>query len=1733
MVPSCPKRQYFVERGRVDVPYINNDDLAEAIALFRKGSPLFLEFLEQHKEICRAFSEITSVSSLGEMTDRTHYSQFASVVFYSGNLSYLRYLLIVLKFPELRALQRPRPSRGILDLINKAKMPLFYVTEKTPEIGKIPLPLNGRKIAHYTAFTCNSSTLFVGYSTGEISMFSLPLNEKDEPVSIYSKFLVDRPYSLCWTKNTLWIFTDTNVLFADLSSFTVNVLPKKVPDLKFPVVTDGHNLYSLSFGLLRFRFVHIFSLSQQNFVLERKVKLDEYGFDRQIPFMSNGTFMTFSEWEGNSCHYRQFSLVTGELIQDVHCQMDDTPYCWCYSPYTSNYFCITRWSIREYEGGTILPNWYIGVPVPDFKEVVTPLQAMYYCVYHNITIPHDDALEYLIDTLKGFIANKNVLGIITISSMLLASRYPVLIEIFEGSCVYETAPNGLKRFLVFCYLSSLRFTDNVVSNDNMVSNFLESEWAPDLVWLFPDMFDFKRIYLSKDAIVRLVTYVSELCFAFPVESRFILESFLNYAFENARDRFHDFASSVAAILILIQQKFIAVQGHHNKERRFVAESPEFLIWNRFLVCIYKTQRYWPLFADQLIRFLHFGLWNRTPSLHEELSLFLNLTLFVFLGLFRALPFVRNPSLNYDVDSFYKQHPHPLNGRDRATDGRILEVVKKCYDIVDHDMFAYTFFRLRNLLLTQDGDIANRFSKLAEQASFSASAALCFLTEGVCDKFVDVVDNGVVTWFLQLFDGKTFNSSQEIIMSMFLGDIHRARHMFANAKAHVLRTFLTDFKYPFLFPPEILAKSKVSIDAAEIVEYPLEIIELCFDNICRCSANVVDASQLFVPLIEPFATNNTSNFTEFVEPNIEPIHFHRALCWCLGFKCHEILDVSRYESTLVRYVQTGSPRLARTILLSLETLSASHAVSFKPLLRELLGVVGDFLFTLNNPLCFGKNRKVFDVAECIFTMITSFRRMVASKSFRDFLTEYIDLENPVTMVVVMALLNNSIDVFRPGVRAYAVDNYGASYEGEIQEISSRVMTINGQNISPSQCRDLWVIPNVVDLGLFEDYSVFVSMFEKCSFQERYQQVFFEASLNAFLKVPRFVAAMSASLMATIVSFACDAAVLPPVALYDFSYFLSIAYLKLPRFDIWDIQEESLTADGEDANGVVTGFLFSTHEPKQFSTCPINPLSYAKIVFDASSYMSVDLFYITGNRDMKFAVDNISSDRGGQVIIEIIPSKRVLRWTCDSRTNEAPIFPSCKMIYLILHIAYASVVSYRFESSLSFDLPFDVEPVSQSHLNLTTDRDFIPSIDSGWFNKVSLDCISNRIVDWIRWMNKIEILMKMNKPLPNPLHLLFLTNQNPPEDSLFFSDMTYSTVWMMDCRAVREYILKSAPNIESLEAELINTVANTQLVDSRNLSAISLRPGVCATLRNCFLLDETTVRVIGWEQESIETQKDSVVLPLSDVCYSILETKINVRHFLAICQRQNRQLQPELKAMIANHPVLKSLLDLIEMPEKFPISRRFGRQDLETWNSFHSCQVLLCDPHERMDLLPLTAVFSSETVKFISEHIEKSDIERYTRFLDVWDRPIEWIVSVCKSEKPTVERIAFLMQYQLCLFDKVDPFFLHIVPAFVKLTETLKRIREHPEILLFTRNCRDDTRTMLITFIKESPMITLLILIDLVCGFSENPRVIVVDVNTQDHVVFFKTESLLILGRFTKQEEFNARMLAAINDSYVCE
>ena len=1741
LVPCCQKHQYFLNRKRIQVPLVRNDDLKTVLSLFRQGSPQVLDFLEQHRDVCRAFTESVTVSLFGEITDRVLYSQFVSLAFYSGNCGYLRYLLVVLKFPELKALQRPRPSRGMLDLTDKSKMPAFYVTPSTRETARIQLLLNGRKIAHFTAFTCNLSSLFVGYSNGEISIFSLPLEEGREPVSIYSKFLVERPYSLCWAKSTLWIFTETNIMYADLSSLTINLLMKKVPDLKFPVVTDGHYLYSLSFGLLRFRLVSIFSLSQQTFVFERKVKLDEYGFDKQLPVFTNGTFMTFSEWTGTQIRYRQFSLLTGELVKSVYCAMDDVPFCWCSSPYTGEYFSITRNSIRSYDGGMTLANWLIGVQVPDFKEPVTPQQALYYCVYHGIDIPHDDALEYLIDILKVYIANENIQGIVAISSMILATGYPILTEIFEGSGAYEKAPNSLKRFLVFCYLSSLRFTDNVVSTDNMVSDFLENEWPPDIIWLFADMFDFKHILLSHNAIAKLITYVSEMCYAFPNESRMILESFLDYAFENVEQRFQEFSSSIAAILILIQQKFIAVQGHSNNEHRFVSESPEFSIWKRLLICVYKAQGYWPFLADQMIRFLHFGLWNRHPSLDERLSRFLDLTLFVFLGLFHALPYVVNPSLSCDLNLIYTQHPHPLNGRNRTLDQRVLEITKKCYDVEDEEMFAEIFFKLRNLILSNEEEIDVRVAMLEKMSSFASNEAFHFLVDSTVEHLSCVCDEGIVTWFLQLFDGKTFTISQEVILSMFLSDVWRGRHMLKMAKASALKTFVSDFKYPFFFPKEILEKADVVIDAGDIAEYPLEILQLCLDNIARCSKCVIDVSQLLIPLIEPFSTNNKANFMEFVQPKIEPVHYQRALCWYVAFRCNDILDVRRYQDTVIMYLRTGSPRLARTLLLSIEAATASHSVSFNPILKALMDIIGEFLLTCESPFCYKTDNKVFEVAGCIFTMIGSLRRMIKTQEFRDFITKYTNVDDMRSVIAVMAVLNNSIDVFRTHVHGYAIDENGVTHEGEIEEMKSTTMKINGHSFSPSKCRDLWVVPEFVDLELFSDYSVFVSMFEHCSFEQDYQNVFMEASLNAFLKVPRFLQAMSPDLKAKVESFECTTNILPPMALYDFSYFFCISHLKFQKFDILDVQEESLTADGENPDGVVTGYLFSTTEPKQFSTCPLSPFCYTKITFESNSYLSVELFCVTGTQGVKFVIDNISLNQAGTVTIEIIPSRRIVKWYCSGTEKEASLSPSCKMIYMILHVAYASVVSYQFESHINTDWPVDGDFVSRPNVHLTSDRDLMPSIDSSWFNKVSLAYASHRIVDWIRSMNKIEILMRTSRQLENPLHLLFLTNQNPMEQTISFRDMSCSTVWMLDSKAVRDYLLRNLPTIQSLELEVMKWLKQPKLVSPNNMSAMHMSKGLSLTLSNCFVVDANTVRITGSEPTTIEAQQESVVLPFNDVSNSILETKVIVRHLLAICLMQHNRPSQDIISAVSSHAVLSSLSHLAETvfgetekcPLFVPIALKYERPDLEGWGSLQTCQVHLCDKAERLDLLPVAAAFPSEAVKFARDQLDSSYLDMYKRFVDVWDKPIDYGVCVSKDSKQTQERVEFLQRYSLNLFEKIDPWLLHIVPAFTKLTESLRKFQQNPQTFLSVRHCNRQTVELLCNFVRECPLVTLLLLIDLVCGCSEEPHFLVVDVPESNEIKFFKPESLLVLGNFTEQSAFNNKMLTEINESYASQ
>jgi hypothetical protein len=160
-------------------------------------------------------------------------------------------------------------------------------------------------------------------------------------------------------------------------------------------------------------------------------------------------------------------------------------------------------------------------------------------------------------------------------------------------------------------------------------------------------------------------------------------------------------------------------------------------------------------------------------------------------------------------------------------------------------------------------------------------------------------------------------------------------------------------------------------------------------------------------------------------------------------------------------------------------------------RRVLNFVGSFLRSFSNPFWRSDTAR-----EAVFVILGADRRVLSKAFCESFLVPSLDPACEVAVVAVLALLNNLIDVVRPGVRVHIRTANLETVDGVVERLVVGQVTVGDKEFVLRSVLEVWAVPREVDLSMIEDFTPFVRLFEEADFKQEHLNRL-QAGVNQFV------------------------------------------------------------------------------------------------------------------------------------------------------------------------------------------------------------------------------------------------------------------------------------------------------------------------------------------------------------------------------------------------------------------------------------------------------------------------------------------------------------------------------------------------------------------------------------------------------------------------------------------------------------
>jgi hypothetical protein len=936
--------------------------------------------------------------------------------------------------------------------------------------------------------------------------------------------------------------------------------------------------------------------------------------------------------------------------------------------------------------------------------------------------------------------------------------------------------------------------------------------------------------------------------------------------------------------------------------------------------------------------------------------------------------------------FYARFPSPLAAANPnpKLDQMLIGLLDNTYDIESEDAYQELFAAARRTVFLRHGELA--LDKIKDFELISAYGIVDFLESGVLDVLEPVKDAQLRQWCAERVTElrPRLVTEQRIIIAAFLG----------RSPLPCDRALATDFLVPnqllFLIPHDGFADFASGIDAAALGRMPTDLIRFCFDRLLSLSP-ALRQFQLGLPLQRSLPQNGHAvSATGLLASDQEPRILREIVLWELAvFGAPSAADVPRCEcidACLWGASYAGVVEVMRGIV-RMEVLGVAWlAAVFDGLVR----IVTAFLVDARS--MFAVQKAPHEAIASVFAVLHGMKQMFGSPAggFRDYLERLARGCTDRRAVVVFAVLNDTLEVPRPGVEISFLSPAGIDVHGTIETIGkdSMLCSVNQVTYDLAALEDAWCTPPVkVDLAGVADLRAYTDLLERTAFDAPHLQVFRAASLLHFVQFGQPCGLLSKGFRDHLLHDRQAKYFAPEEHCHRFWYYLALAPRPVGAFCLASRTQCCRLTRGKQT------MLLAAAVGETFVSSPIHPrcaLSLALTVFpgdveDASAAITVDLFATAPSAlFFKAGPFTIAPHEDSEAVARIAVLPECSCVVIDG--ERIAISPAIEILFVVLSLKPGTLVECAVDYAdaptrcEAFSPVCSLQDGSDRLMQLCSKPPIVPRLDSAVFNRFALAEAARLLSASLYFAVKHELRSRVHREMSARAAFRILASVNPfPEDeTVALARLRPHRLFHGHESRLLCFLAKRAASIgiHALEQELERLAGRyrTSLLRRWNGSCLAICARDACPIANCFVIQRSGCTLRGFIREPFRVASDALLVPVRRLQGTALELLIVFRHFLVLMLAHNSYnfsiVHRLANAICEAHPFLQEpfarVLELARAlaPTEFNWASVFLPEsivfrDLGTYLLHRYVEVVL-EPHASRTPLPTAFALSASSV-----------------------------------------------------------------------------------------------------------------------------------------------------------------------------
>ena len=1498
---------------------ITSDEQRKFENLLNSKQNIF-NFLFENPERCRIIvkKEIDKIKSI--YTKKNHFD-FENLVFFSDSLELYDFVFFQNKPVKASVFNRDPLKKARKAMHETLKKRKFIIFPKN-RIKTIDIDKSIGEIVSPTAFTANESCVFIGEKGGIVRF--IPLDKSLNQLSFSIPELAEVPFSLCQAMDSIFVISETLFKIDKDTGMYYKLKSRTKPF--FPTVSDGFYFYSVNKNFE----VFMFSFVENQFILLKTLQLkkpDDFPALSQLSFTTDGTIITFILNEGEETLFYGFSLVTRHMLwKEKYVSNNGKVITFTLLPFVHKTIALLSNHFEIFYNETDEPRWIIGFPLPNFSKKVSIIEMFSILLYHGIDTFTECNTKTAINIFKKFSENKDTAGIYTIINIMRRENYMHLFDSFSK----RTNTMETKTYVTFSFLVTLRISSGLhyKEHENIVSNYIVNGGDFHLILLFYELFDFKRLYLSRKAISKFISEASKYWNNYKIQIEFMIKSFLvNFVYERIRrGKINDSIEPLQEIAAKIQ---LEVTKHFATNQKIdFTTTAAYSIWKHLLHVIFELRSEWMRFGSVLTDCLSITAEFTEKEAPENIELIKMINRTQFLHIVAVFSLTKHKKeLIPCFNDFLNEYKHPLNRADLDLDKMLYQTLKRTSDIVTMDSFAHKFQEIRNTIIIENIDKSGLVSLSSRFSNFDSSSIIPYLQTKNQNQLIFVTSiNSTFKRFVNKCS--SFQCTQKkndfIIMAQFKDQIKEYEEEFLNCEAEKLNKLLKWSFFPFIFPGKLVEKACYNIQEIVFNNTPIEYFEIFLENTIEGCKYITNKKQFFLSVAPMFKNFEGNNFNLGPFQNIYVQLYRHVVILNIAVKAGLKLEFASYVQYFKAILHNADYKIIHVFL---------QALFFKADVNQLLGFLEHLMntvgiFITEGKALFSRANSNLENIVILFEIIRMLRSLWnKSRDFSIFIFDcYLKSNTRMTRAAVYAILNDSFDYLRKGSNISFLDKSNIFIEGEIENINFKEKTIDVNGTSYNYNTITNIIPKVDDVPKLSMvhrescYQQMADLFQNHEEEDNKQlQAFRNASLAFFAKHETFCRCLSNEFIEKMIKETDSSQFFEGDAFNEFIYSLSRESECLPFFSFLccPLQATGKHEKPRRKTGMLTSgkqsitYVSTSLHPRTESTIKLSTFSLTK----DKTIGEVSVFALLRTTGEKFRSEvipfNVSFGTKTEITITIAPNEHAFFVKTNEETTKHLIPYAAKILFIDVDLNPMKSINYVFESSGKYVeatentkqamfMKDEGKQMIVSHL-----ESILPFSDSSFYIKCLINETAAILSKSFNFAALCELLknMKIKSHASFVLDSLSYVNPFPLEEKLNFDEITKK----LFVGNVQDTLLEFAKQqVEMLEinefyeefSRRINN-KNNFFIKPNNTNCFVLAPHVKTELKDSIIISpasEKPFKMTEINKAFCLFNHESLVIPCSAPNGTIIDLLLNIRYILSIAIIKEEQEVSRLLSII---------------------------------------------------------------------------------------------------------------------------------------------------------------------------------------------------------------------------------------------